>query len=125
VAPAYIGCRSKIREDAVITRSSNIERDCFIDSATVIDNSSVLPNTHIGICLDVCNAVVEKNKFLSLDRGVTIAISESRVMRSTGAGREKAAGLGAAGLWRKSPTACEVGLPLRGAWQFGTNLFQE
>src|SRR5271165_4301596 len=125
VAPAYIGCRSKIREDAVITRSSNIERDCFIDSATVIDNSSVLPHTHIGICLDVCNAVVEENKFLSLDRGVTIAISEPRVMRSTGTGRGKAAGLSAAGLWRKSATDCEVGLPVRGVWQFGTNLFQE
>lgn len=125
VAPAFIGCRSKIREDAVITRSSNIERDCFIDSATVIDNSSVLPYTHIGICLDVCNAVVGENKFLSLDRGVTIAITESRVMRSTVTGRGKAAGLGAAGPWRKSTTDCEVGLPLRGVWQFGTNLFQE
>lgn len=125
VAPAYIGCRSKIREDAVITRSSNIERDCFIDSATVIDNSSVLPNTHIGICLDVCNAVVEKNKFLSLDRGVTIAISEPRVMRSTGTDRGKAAGLNATGRWQKATTDIPAELPLRGAWQLGTNLFQE
>ena len=88
--PAYIGRASKILEDTLITRCSNIERDCYVDYGTVIEDSSILPNTHIGIWLDVCHAVVNGNKLLSLGRNVTLEISDRSIMRAASSVREAA-----------------------------------
>ncbi len=52
VAPAYIGRGSIVQQDALVTRCSNIERDCCIDCGTVIEDSSILSNTHVGIWLE-------------------------------------------------------------------------
>jgi NDP-sugar pyrophosphorylase family protein len=90
VAPAYIGRASKVLEDTLITRCSNIERDCFVDYGTVIEDSSILANTHVGIWLDVCHAVVHGNKLLSLGRNVTLEISDRSIMRTIGSVREEA-----------------------------------
>jgi NDP-sugar pyrophosphorylase family protein len=83
VAPAYIGRGSKIRQNTVITRCSSIERDCYVDCGTVVEDSSILSHTHIGISVDVCHAVVDGNKLLNLERDVVIEISDLGVMRST------------------------------------------
>lgn len=83
VAPAYIGRGSKIQEDTLITRFSNIERDCCVDCGTVIEDSSILANTHVGIWLEVRHALANGNMFLSLEHEVVIEISDPGVMRST------------------------------------------
>ena len=88
VAPAYIGCDSKVRADALITRFSNIERDCCVDCGTVVEDSSVLENTSVGIWLDLCHAVVSGNMLLNLERQVLIEILDPRVLRPTGATRK-------------------------------------
>jgi carbonic anhydrase/acetyltransferase-like protein (isoleucine patch superfamily) len=88
VAPAYVGRGSKIMEDTLITRCSNIERGCCIDYGTVIENSSILANTHVGIWLDVCHAIANGNKLLSLERNVTLEISDHSILRNTGSVRE-------------------------------------
>ncbi len=88
VAPAYIGAHSKVRADALITRFSNIERDCCIDCGTVVEDSSVLANTSVGIWLDLCHAVVRENMLLNLERDVLIEILDARVLRATGATRK-------------------------------------
>lgn len=82
VAPAYIGRGSKIMEDTLITRCSSIEKNCCVDYGSVVEDSSILQNTEIGICLDVCHAIANGNKLLSLDRDVVIEISDAAVMRS-------------------------------------------
>lgn len=81
VAPAYIGRASKVMEDTLITRFTNIEKGCCVDYGTVVENSSILENTHIGICLDVCHAVANGSKLLSLGRNVVVEISDPSVMR--------------------------------------------
>jgi hypothetical protein len=83
VASAYIGRRTKIRDGSLITRFSCIESDCYVDCGTVVENSSVLTNTKIGIWLDVRNSIVSGNKLLSLERGVTILISDRNLLRPT------------------------------------------
>jgi NDP-sugar pyrophosphorylase family protein len=88
VAPAYIGRDSKVMEDTLITRCSNIERGCCVDYGTVVENSSLLANTHVGIWLDVCHAVVSGNKLMSLGRNVTLEITDRSILRSTGSTRE-------------------------------------
>jgi carbonic anhydrase/acetyltransferase-like protein (isoleucine patch superfamily) len=84
VAPAYIGRNTQVMQDALITRSSNIERDCLVEYGTVVEDSSILQGTAIGICLDVCHAIASRSKFLNLDRQVVIEISDPSVMRQNG-----------------------------------------
>src|SRR6202051_269054 len=90
VAPAYVGREAKVMEDTLITRFSNIERGCYIDYGTVIEDSSILANTHIGIWLDVCHGVANGNKLLSLGRNVILETSDPSIMRATSAVRQEA-----------------------------------
>jgi len=83
VAPAYIGCASKVKADALITRFTDIERNCCVDSGTVIEDSSILANTTIGICLDLCHSIASGNKLWNLERDVAVEIVDPRVMRFT------------------------------------------
>jgi NDP-sugar pyrophosphorylase family protein len=82
VAPAYIGRGATLREDTLITRCSNIEEGCYVDYGTVIEDSSILKHTYTGIWLDVCRAVAEGNKLVSLKRETVLEISDPGVMRS-------------------------------------------
>jgi hypothetical protein len=89
VAPAYLASGSKVKEDTLITRCSSIEKDCYVDCGTVIEDSSILANTHIGIWLDVCHAVASGNKLLSLEHDVVVEISDPSVMRSNSPDRRQ------------------------------------
>jgi hypothetical protein len=82
VAPAYIGRSSKVMADTLITRFSNVEKDCCVDYGTVIEDSSILQNTHVGICLDVCHVVADENRLLSLGRNVMVEISDANILRA-------------------------------------------
>jgi anti-sigma B factor antagonist len=86
VAPVYIGRRAEVKADAVVTRFSTIEKDCCVDCGTVVEDSSILANTNIGIWLDVCHAVVSGNKLFSLGRDVAIKISDASIMSSNASG---------------------------------------
>jgi NDP-sugar pyrophosphorylase family protein len=81
VAPAYIGRGSKIREDTLVTRCSNIESHSCVDYGTVIEDSCILANSYVGIWLDVSHAVVRANKLLNLERNVVLEISDTSVIR--------------------------------------------
>lgn len=131
VSPAYVGRGSKVKEDTLITRCSAIERGCHVDVGTVIEDSSVLPNTHIGIWLDVCHAIANGNKLLSLERGVTVEISDSNVMRANGSARKEARNVRAIHLANeKQQPVIEKAVeskketPAPEAWQLGANPIQ-
>jgi carbonic anhydrase/acetyltransferase-like protein (isoleucine patch superfamily) len=81
VGPAYIGCGAKVLDGVLLTRLSSIERDCRVDCGTVIEDSSILANTEVGMWLDICHAVVKGNKMLSLERNVMIEISDTALLR--------------------------------------------
>ena len=124
VAPAYIGCGSKVRADALITRFSNIERDCCVDSGTVVEDSTILANTSVGICLDLCHAVVSGNKLFNLERDVMIEVADPDVLRSTAATRKPFASMiERSDQPEKVPDSRKLHqIP---EWQFGGNLIQE
>jgi NDP-sugar pyrophosphorylase family protein len=121
VAPAYIGCKSKIMDDALVTRGSSIEKNCYVDCGTVVENSSILADTYIGIWLDVCHAVVNGNKILSLERNVMVELFDPTVMRSTFPVRaaDKVVSNG-----EKPLANLDLG-PMAALWQFGANFIQE
>jgi hypothetical protein len=85
VAPAYIGRRVTLREDTVVTRCSSVERDCYVDYGTVIEDSSILAYTRVGIWLDVIQAVANGNMMQSLKHNVVLEIPDPGVMRWNGA----------------------------------------
>lgn len=130
VAPAYIGAGSKLREDTLVTRCSTIERDCYLDYGTVVEDSSVLANTHIGIWLDVCHSVASGNKLFNLERNVIIEISDPSVMRTDGGARHE---LRSPATETYEPRTTSFVLeqqsepqksPFQRIWQFGANLTQ-
>lgn len=82
VAPAYLGRGCEIRENTLVTRFSNIESFSYIDYGTAIEDTSVLPNTYVGIWLDVRHAVVQGNKLMNLKRNVMVEISDPSLIRS-------------------------------------------
>lgn len=122
VAPAYIGCGSKVRADALITRLSDIERNCCIDSGTVVEDSSILANTTVGICLDLCHAVAHGNMLWNLERDVAVEIVDADVMRFTTA-RKAVAHSNERVEVPEDVVSRKPGMP--GTWQFDTNFFQE
>lgn len=125
VAPAYIGRGSKIMDDTLITRLSSVEKNCCVDCGTVIENSSVLANTQIGIWLDVCHAVVSGNRLLSLSRDITVEVSDPHLIRSTAAtSRSTSEASHRVEDYRRS---ADVQTPpsLPEAWQFGSNFIRE
>ncbi|HSZ64107.1 MAG TPA: hypothetical protein VK828_20080 [Terriglobales bacterium] len=92
VAPAYLGCGSTVREDTLITRFSNIESFSFVDYGTVIEDSSILTNTYVGIWLDMCHAVVQGNQLLNLAHNVSLEIADPSLIRVNMAVRKEAKG---------------------------------
>jgi carbonic anhydrase/acetyltransferase-like protein (isoleucine patch superfamily) len=82
VAPAYLGRQVTIAANALITRASNIERSSCIDCGTVIEDASVLPNTYVGMSLDVRHSVVCANRLFNLERDVVIESSDPNLFRS-------------------------------------------
>jgi NDP-sugar pyrophosphorylase family protein len=82
VAPAYLGRGCEIRENTLVTRFSNIESFSYIDYGTAIEDTTILPNTYVGIWLDVRHAVVNGNKLMSVKRNVMIEISDPSLIRS-------------------------------------------
>jgi carbonic anhydrase/acetyltransferase-like protein (isoleucine patch superfamily) len=124
VAPAYLGCASKIKADALITRFSNIERECCVDSGTVVEDSSILPNTSVGICLDLCHAVASGNKLWNLERDVVVEIVDPSVMRFTSAHR-KIAARSSERMEASEPNVVLQKPQMPETWQFENNLIQE
>jgi NDP-sugar pyrophosphorylase family protein len=124
VAPAFIGCASKVKADALITRLSNIERDCCVDSGTVVEDSSILANTTVGICLDLCHAVTSGNKLWNLEREVTVQIVDPSVMRFSFATR-KAAALSSEQIAAPEATIALPKPQMPETWQFNSSLIQE
>lgn len=124
VAPLYVGRGSKVRADALVTRFSDIETDCVVDCGTVVEDTSVLAKTSIGIWLDLCHAVVSGNLLLNLERDVLIEITDPSVLHSTSSVRNFIPSLNEPAVApEKVSKTKEPRMPE--GWQLGTNLIQE
>ena len=81
VAPVFIGRGAKVEGQCLVTRASNIESDSQVDYGTVIEDSSVLSNTYVGIGLDLSHSIADGNHVLNLQRGIVLEISDPVVLR--------------------------------------------
>lgn len=81
VAPAFIGRGSTIEEQCLITRCSNVESNCHIDYGTVVEDSTILSNSYVGIGLDISHSIVNGTSVLNLQRNVLVDIADPAVIR--------------------------------------------
>ena len=81
VAPAYVGKDVTVSRQCLITRGSNIERDSLVDYGTVIEDTTILPNTYVGIGLDVSHSIVDGDTLLNLQHEVMLRVEDAAVMR--------------------------------------------
>lgn len=81
VAPAFIGAGVQISQDCLVTRGSNIESASFVDFGTAVEDSSILPNTYIGIGLDLSHSIVDGRILFNLRHDVMLNITDPVVMR--------------------------------------------
>jgi len=85
VAPAFIGRDVQISEECLITRGSNVERNSRIDFGTAVENSSILPNTYVGIGLDLSHSIVDGRNLFNLQHNVSLEITDPVVLRESAA----------------------------------------
>ena len=81
VPPAFIGRGVRIADECLITRGTNVERGSHIDFGTAVEDSSILPNTYLGIGLDLAHSIVDGRNLWNLQHDVTLEITDSAVMR--------------------------------------------
>jgi hypothetical protein len=126
VAPVYVGKNSKVCDDALITRCTNIEENCLVDVGTVVEDSSILKNTRVGIWLDLSHSIAEGNKLINLRHNAVVEISDPSVLCSTLARPAVAAPesivVEPARTLMSEPL--QQTLPSQKAWQLGANLIQ-
>ena len=83
LAPAYLGRFARLRRSAVITRFTNIERNCCVGAGTVVDSASILPYTTLGKGLDISHAVIHGDEFVDLTCNLALKIDDPRLIRGT------------------------------------------
>jgi len=81
VAPVYLGRHSKVADQCLITRGSNVESNSQVDYGTVIEDSTVLANTYVGIGLDLSHSIVQGDNLVHVQHGVRLKISDPVVLR--------------------------------------------
>jgi NDP-sugar pyrophosphorylase family protein len=84
VAPAYLGRGSRIDEQCLITRCSNVESNSEVDFGTAVEDSSILSDSYVGIDLDLTHSVVDGSRLFNLQRDVSLDISDPGIIRRTG-----------------------------------------
>ena len=84
VAPAYLGRGSRIDEQCLITRCSNVESNSEVDFGTAVEDSSILSNSYVGIGLDLAHSVVDGSHLFNLQRDVSLDIVDPGIIRRTG-----------------------------------------
>jgi NDP-sugar pyrophosphorylase family protein len=89
VAPAFIGRGSRIAAQCLITRCTNIESNCHVDYGTVVEDSSILSNSYVGIGLDLSHAIVDGSHLLNLEHNVTLEVADPCIIRQNKVLREE------------------------------------
>ena len=82
-SPVYIGSRSQIGAGCTIAGASSIERNCHIDCGTTVRGSLVLPQTYVGLGLDLSRAIAGNEILFHVDRNVEVNIGDARLIGRT------------------------------------------
>jgi NDP-sugar pyrophosphorylase family protein len=78
--PAYIGAHTRVKGYCQINGGTDIGRDCEIDFGTTVTDSTVLPETYLGIGLNVVHSIAAAGFLFNLDRNVEVQISDRNLV---------------------------------------------
>ena len=81
VAPGFIGRDVTISDQCLITRCTNVENGSYVDYGTVVEDSSILAGTYIGIGLDLSHSIAHGTHLAHLDHDVVLEITDPMVVR--------------------------------------------
>ena len=105
--PAYLGPNSRLRSGVMVADCSTIERNCIVERGTLVNDSTILSGTYVGVCLDLAHVVVHQNCLMDVQRNVGIEMADS-LIGATSASRKNLV----PGLW--ATVASMSGDSLRG-----------
>ena len=80
VAPCYVGSNARVQAGAVITRCSNLERNCDVGEGSLVFDASLFPHTMVGRGLDISTALVDRVNFVDLARNVILRIQDPNLI---------------------------------------------
>ena len=80
VAPCYVGSDARVQAGAVITRCSNLERNCEVGEGSLVFDASLFPHTMVGRGLDISTAIVDRVDFVDLARNVSLHIQDPNLI---------------------------------------------
>jgi len=81
VAPGFIGRDVTISDQSLITRCTNVENGSQVDYGTVVEDSSILAGTYIGIGLDLSHSIAYGTHLAHLNHDVMLEITDPTVVR--------------------------------------------
>jgi carbonic anhydrase/acetyltransferase-like protein (isoleucine patch superfamily) len=81
-APVFIGDRARLREDVVLRGCACVEARSEIDKGTLIEGSSVLPNTYIGKQLRLTQSVAGFSQIAQVDRNLSVHVVDERLTKT-------------------------------------------
>lgn len=81
VAPAFLGSGVTVADQCLITRGTNLEANSQVDYGTVVEDSSVLANTYVGIGLDLSHSVVDGTELMNTRHGIKFNVSDPAILR--------------------------------------------
>ncbi|MBO0910950.1 MAG: hypothetical protein J2P13_04085 [Acidobacteria bacterium] len=78
--PAFVGSLTRVNSCCTVKPGSAIESGCDIDSGTTVDGSWILPETYVGVGLNVRRSIVSNRKMFHLDRQTEVTILDRRLI---------------------------------------------
>lgn len=81
VAPAFLGSGASVSDQCLITRGTNLEANSQVDYGTVVEDSSVLSDTYVGIGLDLSHSVVDGIELMNTRYGIKFNVSDPAILR--------------------------------------------
>jgi len=93
VPPGFIGRDVTISDQCLITRCTAVESGSHVDCGTVVEDSSILSGTYIGIGLDLSHSIAYGTHLVHLNHDVMLEITDPIVVRQMRGKHSRLAGI--------------------------------
>ncbi len=80
IPPVYVGQNCRIGKGVRVGPYAVIGRNCVLDERSVIAGSVVFPNTYVGHSLEVVDAIIDRNRFISERHGSDVIMTDSFIL---------------------------------------------
>ncbi|GAB4455800.1 MAG: hypothetical protein OHK0029_12490 [Armatimonadaceae bacterium] len=77
IAPVFIGENSQIGAGCVIGPNAVVSDHCTVGERTVLENMLLLPGSFVGEGLELRDAVIERNRLVSVRHGESLTVTDS------------------------------------------------